>query len=72
MKNIYTYILIFLFPFQVIAEEAISRSNLKFNSSNDYLERLDELEKENQNLLGRIEVLEHNVMRSLLILKSNQ
>lgn len=63
MKNIYIYTLIVLIPFQAIAEEGISRKNLKFDSSNEYLERLEELEKENQSLLGRIEVLEHNVMQ---------
>ena len=39
------------------------RKTLKYDSSNDYLERLDTLEKENQNLLGRIEILEHNFVK---------
>lgn len=63
MYNIYIYILIILLPMQVFAEETISRRTLKFDSSNDYLERLDALEKENQSLLGRIELLEHNVVK---------
>jgi tol-pal system protein YbgF len=61
MYNI--YILICLLPLQVFAEEAVLRKTLKYDSSNDYLERLDTLEKENQNLLGRIEVLEHNFVK---------
>lgn len=63
MHNIYIYILILFLPMQTFAEEAISRKTLNFTSSNEYLERLELLEKENQSLLGRIEVLEHNVIK---------
>ena len=63
MKNIYIIIFSLLFSIQAFAGDTISRRELKYDSSNDYSERLEALEKENQNLLGRIEILEHQVVK---------
>ncbi|WP_250310704.1 tol-pal system protein YbgF [Rickettsia endosymbiont of Oedothorax gibbosus] len=72
MKIISIYLLIILIATQVLADNQITRKNLKFDTSNDYTERLDGLEKENQHLLGRIEIIEHTIDKLEKILNSTK
>ncbi|WP_341756644.1 MULTISPECIES: tol-pal system protein YbgF [unclassified Candidatus Tisiphia] len=72
MKTIYVYLLIILIATQAVAENQITRKSLQFDPSNDYAERLDVLEKENQHLLGRIEIIEHTIAKLEKILNSTK
>ncbi len=72
-RLIYTgNLLVILISMQVLAENHITKKSLIFDSSNDHIERLDALEKENQHLLGRIEIIEHNLARLKKILSSTK
>ncbi|WP_425363695.1 tol-pal system protein YbgF [Candidatus Tisiphia endosymbiont of Hybos culiciformis] len=72
MKITSIYLLIILISMPVFAENQITRKSLKFDSSNDYTERLDVLEKENQHLLSRIEIIEHIIAKLEKILNSTK
>jgi tol-pal system protein YbgF len=72
MKIISIYLLIILIATQALAENQITRKSLKFDASNDCTERLDVLEKENQHLLGRIEIIEHTIAKLEKFLNSTK
>lgn len=84
MKNFYIFLLTFLVFLQTFAEEQFAEKqfaekqfaeeqiigrNLQFAAYQD-VERLELLEQENQRLLGRIEVVEHNIAKLEKILNS--
>ncbi len=62
MKAIYTILLIVCSSFNTLAAEDITGRSLKFAPYND-IDRLEALERENQHLLGRIEIAEHNIAK---------
>lgn len=72
MKAVSIHLLIILISTQVFAGNQITRKGLKFDSSNDCTERLDILEKENQHLLGRVEIIEHTIAKLERILASTK
>lgn len=62
MKAFYIFVLIIFTSLTAIAREEIKGGSLQLASYQE-LERLEALEKENQHLLGRIEVAEHNIAK---------
>ncbi len=69
MKTFYIFLLTFLLSTPTLAEDEIIGRNLQFAGYQD-IERLEALEQENHRLLGRIEVVEHNIAKLEKILSS--
>jgi tol-pal system protein YbgF len=63
MKILFILFLIFFISTRIYADDQISRKALKFDRSNELLERLEILEQEMRQLINKIEILEHNFVK---------